>query len=584
MSPRVLLAGALVLGFSAQAQTGYLPYRMVADQQHPFGYYLDSASGPVDPTLTRNAINRAVDSWNAVQCAAPKMTQLGLTQGVVPNPKRNDDDFSVVGVWMLTADADATAIFGTNSSFVAAITIPRAYAGVLQTCDVYLKGFGVSWSLDANTPTNFMDVETVMLHEVGHCFGLDHHGTINAVMNASVEAGENRRVLTTEDVDYFCFANPNFGAPAAPCTADGGCNDANYKCLTQPQTNGLTVTRCSNGCSLNAGANCAIPLACQPSTVFSSGGFNGACLLPGTAITAVGRACTANTDCGNSFAACRMPEAASTPNQFLWYGGYCTQRCETGDPACPAGSTCVQLDTGHYCTQTCRVGLADCRPEYACAPIDTIGTSGVCIPRCYGDQDCADPANFTCRTCDGLCISRQGGSGQIGDVCATDATCGAGQDCRITDSRSSTKQCTTQCARGCATCPSGSTCTPGAGGELFCLKDCTGPGTCPIGLRCADTAVGKSCLPACQIDTDCPVGQGCYMGECYTPTGDDAGPCTLCNKPDGGKPIVITPKDGGVNTGGTGGCGCSTVEPLSVMLVALALVRRRKNQQGRGRS
>jgi hypothetical protein len=267
---------------------------------------------------------------------------------------------------------------------------------------------------------------------------------------------------------------------------------------------------------------------------------------------------------------------------FFWVDGYCTQRCQNGDPGCPAGSTCVQLDIGPYCAQTCRIGLADCRAQYTCAAIDAIGTSGVCIPRCYSDQDCANPTTTTCRTCDGLCVNRQNISGQIGDVCTDDSTCGAGQNCRITAGTSTLKQCTQQCARGCAQCPNGTTCTPGFQGELFCLKDCTGPGTCPIGLRCADTPVGKACMPQCNSDTECPVGQSCYMGECYTPQ-EDASCGTLCNKMDAGRPIIIPPKDGGVGTGGTGGCGCSVIEPLTFLAAAVAALSRRRRGRAEAR-
>jgi hypothetical protein len=88
------------------------------------------------------------------------------------------------------------------------------------------------------------------------------------------------------------------------------------------------------------------------------------------------------------------------------------------------------------------VGLADCRPEYACAATDALGTSGVCIPRCYSDSDCVNPTVNTCRICDGVCVPRQNVAAQIGDGCTSDTDCGAGQNCRITDATSTVKQCT----------------------------------------------------------------------------------------------------------------------------------------------
>lgn len=556
----------------AQPIQPFLSYKVVSDAQHPFEYYVDSRPARLDVQLTQNAVERAWGTWNAVTCATPKTRSKGPAGGTVPSVVSTLDDYSVAAIFMQTYDADAQEIFGTIN-FVTSVSIPRAYGGVLQTCDMFFNAFSEQWSLDAVPPTNLMDVETVTLHEAGHCLGLAHFGPNEAVMFQVVEPGQAVRVLTTADIDYFCQRNPLYGAEGAPCQADGGC-EVNLKCLAQPQTNGVVYQRCSKGCAVNTAAVCEVPLTCQASSAFA--GFSGACLLPGTATTRVGAACSQPSECGNSFATCRRPEAASGGHQF-WVDGYCTQRCEVGDPACPANSVCVQLDTGHQCAQVCRVGYADCRPEYACAPIDAIGTSGVCIPRCYSDMDCADPVGTTCRTCDGLCVNRQNVSGQIGDLCNDSSSCGSGQDCRVTDSRSNVKQCTQQCARGCGACPTGSTCTPGNAGELFCLKDCTGPGTCPNGLRCADTVVGKSCQPACNNDPDCPVGQYCYLGECYTPQ-EDAGCGTLCNKPDGGKPIVITPKDGGTGIGGTGGCGCQSVDSAAVLMLAAVVLGRRRRK------
>jgi hypothetical protein len=194
------------------------------------------------------------------------------------------------------------------------------------------------------------------------------------------------------------------------------------------------------------------------------------------------------------------------------------------------------------------------------------------MPRCYADNDCADPTQFFCRTCDGVCSSRNNVTGQIGDTCGTDDQCGQGQVCRSLV-EGGVKTCTQQCARGCGTCPGGSSCTPVLRGDLYCVRDCSGPGTCPAGLRCADTPNGRGCLTACKNDLDCSVGQHCQMGECYTPV-EDAGCGSLCNPVDAGRPIVVVPKDAGSGLGGSGGCGCTASDPALpwLLLGALGLV------------
>lgn len=587
---RLIAAGLLLTSAFSWAQD-YLTYKMLSTAQQPFHVYIDSRSNRpagLDLDLVQRAVERSWATWNAVSCAYPKVQSLGRTGGVVPNPAQSYDDFSVTPVWMLTNDADAEQIFG-NTELVMGITLPRAYAGVLQTCDIYFNGANFAWSTDAVTGIDMVDVETVALHEAGHCLGLGHFGPPEAVMEQVVERGQNLRSFHPEDVQKLCSRYPLQGESASPCFTDGGCAQRSLKCLSQPVTNGLSLNLCTRGCVLGANAVCDLPLACQASSSFLDAGLGGACLLPGSIVTQVGRPCATANDCGNSFGLCQPPVMASGSNHF-WVGGYCTQSCGTGQPACPAGSTCQGLaNIGERCLQSCRVGLADCRVNYACAQVDDIGTSGVCVPRCYADADC-DTA-FTCRTCDGLCVPRQNVSGQIGDLCQTATTCGPGQTCRATDPTSIQKQCTTQCSRGCGVCPTQSTCTPGPQGELFCLRNCTGPGTCGQGMRCADTAVGKSCQPACQPfdgGSNCPVGQRCctsaglgqacaYIGECYTPQGD--GGCLLCTQPDGGAPITPGPKDAGPGPGGSGGCGCAS--PGSAwgvaMLGLLGLLSRRRS-------
>ena len=437
---------ALLLVSSAAAAQDYLDYKMLSSQQNPFQVYVDSRSqspAGLQYTLMQNAVERAWGTWNAVQCSLPKVTSLGATGAIVPQPTQSYDSYSVTPVWMLSNDADAVQIFGNNESLVLAITLPRAYAGVLQTCDTYFNGYGNQWSVDPVTPNFAADVETVALHEFGHCLGIGHINPYTAVMDQVVEKGESVRVLTSADISVLCTRYPLVGESASPCFADGGCAQTDLKCIAQPVTNGLSLNLCTRGCTVNAGTACDVPLSCQASTAFS--GFTGACLLPGSIVTAVGRDCVMDPDCGNSVGFCQRPEPASAGQQF-WVDGYCTQSCSTGQPGCPSGSVCTTLAQGDRCLQSCRVGLADCRVGYACAATDAIGTSGVCIPRCYTNVDCN--SGYQCRTCDGLCVATQNPGGQLGNPCLADSECGAGQVCRVTSPLSNQKQCVLQCARG----------------------------------------------------------------------------------------------------------------------------------------
>lgn len=553
----------------------YLSFKMINTAAQPFEYYVDSrlaAPAGLPIADVANATQAAWAAWNAVPCAYPKAQSKGLTAGVVPDPTNRFDLFSVTPVWLMTpGDPDFEGVLGPGPFYVASVSIPVAVGGALVTCDVYVNGTG-PWSLVDPPPSTSLDLETVIMHEAGHCLGLGHNGNYPSgdVMVEAIQPGESRRAVGPNDSAILCARYPLPGNYTAPCLADGGCTGAGLKCLEQPLTAGITTSICTRGCVASSNGGCDLPTTCAPSPAFSPT-YTGACLLPGTAITAVGRDCTTDPSCGAPNSLCLRP-ATQISGTVFWEDGYCTQDCAPGQPPCPAGSECVDFGGGvNRCLQNCRVGLSDCRPGYACSEVST-GTA-VCLPACKANTDCADTTNFDCRVCDGLCVAKQNPSGQIGDLCATDATCGPGQTCE----QSLGGQCSRQCSRGCAACPSGSSCNVTPRG-LFCLRNCTGPGTCPSGLRCADTTSGKGCLPGCSTNSDCPVGEFCYQSECYTPE-EDAGCTTLCNRPDAGKPITPVTDGGTGGGGGSGGCGCtSTTSALPlVLLVWLAFFATRRH-------
>ncbi len=575
------LSLVVLAALRAEAQEPkYLPFRMISTAQSPFPYYLDNrnpAPAGFSVTTSRPAVEAAWNEWNGVLCSMPKAASQGFTSGTVPNPPDRYDAFSVTPVWITdSSDPDARALL--DQGFTLAISIPQSYGGVLQTCDIFLNGLIYTYSTTATTGATDVDVQTVMTHEAGHCLGLDHFGF--GVMQGNIVKGEQKRQLLQLDVRGLCERNPLVGAPGSACLGDGGCNDATLRCVNRTGTIGPSRF-CANACVPNT-VPCALPLECQPSNAFAPTSTN-ACQYPMAGVTQVGKACTQATQCGSAVADCQLPLRNSTTMTVSWQGGYCTQGCEVGQPACPPGTQCANTaQNTRICVASCRVGLADCRPEYACEPISaTSGNAGVCIPKCVVDADCLGP-NTTCRLCDGRCIARQNPSGKIGDVCSADTQCGAGQVCRPADPNFTTKQCTQSCARGCGTCPVDSACVPDARGELFCLKTCSGRGGCGVPtLRCNDFPGVKACIPSCRDTLDCPVGQQCVAGECEIPVDpEDAGCTTFCNVPDAGRPFMPRPDAGPVGGGGYAGCGCSTkgaFEPMLAFAVLVLAARRRRS-------
>ena len=142
---RFLFVVVLTLSSAALAQDPkYLGFRMLSTAQAPFPYYIDNrvaAPGGFSITAARPAIEAAWDQWNNVSCAMPKTQSQGFTGGAVANPQDRFDSFSVTPAWITNAsDPDARNLL--DSGFTLAITVPKAYGGVLQTCDVFLNGLG----------------------------------------------------------------------------------------------------------------------------------------------------------------------------------------------------------------------------------------------------------------------------------------------------------------------------------------------------------------------------------------------------------------------------------------------------------
>lgn len=539
----------LLLHFAAPARADsyqYLDFKLLHTEAEPFGYWVDDRPGAPLPLAEVEAATRAAfQTWQDVGCAASAFAFQGTSSDAgVLEVGNTEDPFSVSAIWVTDA-GDPSYASSLAGGVAAAAAIPRHWGGVLETCDVFLNAVDFTWSTATPTPAGRLDLQTLLLHEIGHCQGLDHTVTpAGTVMDPALPYGAALRTLTVHDAEHLCRHLPSEGAVGSPCDADGGCT-AGLSCLTPPLADGGTAAPfCTRGCAEDAA--CPFPFVCRDTTQLP--GEARACLSASSGnVTRIGRSCTGSASCGSDVGVC-----------LNWPEGYCSEFCDEVDPTCPAGALCGAETEA--CLQRCRLGYGGCRAGYACSY--ERDAAPLCRPACEVDSDCE--AGALCRTCDGTCVAPEALSQPMGERCGS-TSCPLGRVC-LAMPGAPEGLCVQPCETACAACPSGSLCARlGAAGERFCVSLCEGG--CPAGLRCTELPEGAACLPGCQSELDCPVGNVCVAGECEnpfaTPDAGDAAP-----SPDGG----------GLGGEQPTGCGCQTGgSPIWAALFAWILlgVRRR---------
>ena len=246
--------------------------------------------------------------------------------------------------------------------------------------------------------------------------------------------------------------------------------------------------------------------------------------------------CTATTcaSVGGNPAACRPLDAGVEPLCFPFVGVAVCQACSASAP-CTTGTPCV----GGLCRASC-----DPASPGTCAACLTQGASGICA-------------------CNASEISGPGGP------CSASATtlaiCQAGLKCL-------SGLCRTPCSGSCA---AGFTCSDLAG-QTVCLPSVdagpVGGGGGGSGGGGGTTGGGggtELCGPA-----NC--GGCCSAGQCVQPSdqacGTFGGQCNVCQASEQCKLGACARKPG---------CGCTGVDGFSAMLLALALLGRRRSKAPR---
>lgn len=112
--------------------------------------------------------------------------------------------------------------FGAGALAIAGVTYHVA-TGFIVESDVWMNRRFQRWSTDGSG----FDVESVILHELGHGIGLAHHPNPDSIMHASIAPGADRRALGAIDEAsvtdlYPCPEQEACGTGALPPTKESG--------------------------------------------------------------------------------------------------------------------------------------------------------------------------------------------------------------------------------------------------------------------------------------------------------------------------------------------------------------------------
>ncbi len=219
----------------------------------PVRYFVtDRGAAGVTATQFRDAAARAFGSWQGVASASVSATFAGFTSA----EPDDEDNQNTLG---FDSRPDLARVLASTSYFIDDTT-----GDILET-DIFFNS-AFPWSVSASGESGRFDLESIILHETGHLFGLGH----SSLGETELVAAGGRRVIAAEAVMFPIAFSPGIVANRTPRADDvAGLSEIYPSQSASNETGGLTGRVTKNGQGLFG----AHVVALNPATGVMVGNF-----------------------------------------------------------------------------------------------------------------------------------------------------------------------------------------------------------------------------------------------------------------------------------------------------------------------
>ena len=598
--PRLRSVPALLAALCLLAPASALPYAVSLTNQStgevvrwfkadvPFWLH-PSCSSDLPAATCLSECKASFQTWQGKSCSTLKMSYAGASS----NLKLVAVGYNANGKNEVAWIENSAWSYG---KYVLGVTSPYFYTSGNQTghiteADIAMNGYLQTWSTSGKTWST--DVRNVLVHEIGHFFGLQHNLYPNAnnpeTMAPTADPYMKSQTPEADDIAGLCYLYPAAGKTACssnddcpyvvvdtsqgekyggviPCQG-GSCGgqtaqvppgqkkklgetcantlDCIQPLYCQPLSGSQAV--CSQDCS-PAAKNCPTGFECLP---FQNDPNKGAC-VKGGGPTPPSK--DNGQPCQNS-GECKSQLCVNEGN-----GQFCRQPC-AGDAQCPNGLKCSLFAGKNYGACFADTGPPPatkgngepCQSSSECKSDLCVGSGAVgeCIQACGGANAC--PAGYACmKLSSGAGGCFKAGDKKLDEPCESSSDC-AGGICAASEGKY-------VCSQPCDSkqpCPTTYTCYPLTGGGGACFKTpakagdgqpCEYSSDCQSGL-CVGSGAAKCSQP-------CTTGKDqCGPGHLCIPLAGGGGACIKLGNKTSGQPCNGSTECASGSCIGLGGAG-----------------------------